>query len=318
MGADLWEMAELVERQAGVVSRPQLIALGLGSSAISHRVRSGRWLTLHPGVYATYTGRDDFAVHLWGALLHAGPEAVASHRSAGVLQGLVDRPPALVDVTVPERHRVHPRTGVRVHRRRFLDAERRAAASVPQTRIEITVLDLVSECLRAEDVVGWLTRACQRRLTTPPRILGAMAVRSRQRWRGLVAEVLADVADGVASPLELFYRKLERRHGLPRGEANARTTVRGTNRYTDVPYRRFGLRVELESLAWHPEDARWRDARRDNEAVMAGDAVLRYDWRAVVGRPCATAAEVAAVLRARGWTGQAAPCSPTCALRRAA
>ncbi|HET8615331.1 MAG TPA: hypothetical protein VFL94_07385 [Actinomycetales bacterium] len=145
-----------------------------------------------------------------------------------------------------------------------------------------------------------------------------MALWPRHRWRTLVTQVLADVADGVASPLELFYRELERRHGLPGGEANARTTVRGTNRYTDVLYRRFRLRVELESLAWHPEDARWRDARRDNEAVLAGDAVLRYDWRAVVGRPCDTAAEVASVLRARGWAGHTTPCSLTCTLSRAA
>jgi hypothetical protein len=318
MGSRDRDLAELVERQAGVASRQQLLALGLSSSAIAHRVSSGRWVTLHPGVYATLPGRDDFLVRVWAALLHSGPSAVASHRSAGVLQGLVDQPPSVVDVAVRERHRVHPRPGIRVHRRRFLTTERRAVATVPQTRTEVTVLDLVGECLRAEDVVGWLARACQRRLITPPRILEAMAFRSRQRWRALVAEVLADVADGVASPLELFYRKLERRHGLPRGEANARTTVRGTNRYTDMLYRRFRLRVELESLVWHPEDARWRDARRDNEAVMAGDAVLRYDWRAVVGRPCDTAAEVASVLRARGWAGHAAPCSPTCGLRRVA
>jgi hypothetical protein len=235
-----------------------------------------------------------------------------------MLQGLVDQPPSVVDVAVREQHRVHPRPGIRVHRRRFVTVESRAVATVPQTRTEVTVLDLVGECLRAEDVVGWLTRACQRRLTTPARILTAMAFRSRQRWRKLVAEVLADVTDGVASPLELFYRKLERRHGLPRGEANARTTVRGTNRYTDVLYRRFQLRVELEGLAWHPEDARWRDARRDNLAALAGDAVLRYDWRAVVSRPCATVAEVAAVLHRLGWTGRPTPCSPTCVFRRAA
>jgi hypothetical protein len=318
MGSRDQDMAELVERQAGVASRRQLLSSGMSSSAIAHRVTSGRWVTLHPGVYATLPGRDDFLVRLWGALLHGGPSAVASHRSAGMLQGLVDQPPSVIDVAVRERHRVHPRPGIRVHRRRFLTGESRAVATVPQTRTEVTVLDLVGDCVRAVDVVGWLTRACQRRLTTPPRILETMALRSRQRWRLLVSDVLDDVADGVASPLELMYRRLERRHGLPPGEANALTTVRGTNRYTDVLYREFRLRVELESVTWHPDDARWRDARRDNEAVVAGDSVLRYDWRAVVGRPCETAAEVAGVMRARGWTGHTTPCSPTCAVRRAA
>lgn len=262
MATDPREMAELVERQAGVVARQQLLDLGMSSSAIAHRVRSSRWASLHPGVYLTLPGRESFLVPLWGALLHAGPSAVASHRSAGLLQGLVDRTPSVVDVAVAEIHRVQPRPGIRVHRKRFLVQETRPAASVPQTRLEVTLLDLVGESRTTDDVVGWLTRACQRRLTTPPRIVDALARRSRQRWRHLVSEVLGAVSDGVSSPLELRYRALERLHGLPPSEANARSIVRGTNRYTDVMHRRFRLRVELESLAWHPEDAGWRDARR--------------------------------------------------------
>jgi hypothetical protein len=312
------QLATLLDEQSGTIGRRQLLDAGWTSSAIAHQVRSGRWQVVHPGVYVTFTGTPSFLSLVWASLLMAGPGAVASHRTAARLQGLVDDDPDVLDVTIP--HDVHRlrRSGVRTHRTRHPERVRRPVASVPQTRLEVTVLDLVSECRRAEDVVGWLTRACQRRLTTPSRILDATTLRSRQRWRGLVAEVLADVADGVASPLELFYRKLERRHGLPRGEANALTTVRGTNRYTDVLYRRFRLRVELESLAWHPEDGRWRDARRDNEAAVVGDAVLRYDWRAVVGRPGETAAEVATVLRARGWPSHPTPCSATCALRIAA
>lgn len=315
-GAD-W--LELREAQAGVVSRPQLLRLGWTTSAVAHRVTSGRWQLLHPGVYATFSGGYGFDVRLWAALLHAGEDAVASHESAGVLQRLVDVEPAIVDVLVPDRHRVSPRPGVRVHRSRNIAGRRRAAASIPQTRVEETVLDLVAASRTAEEVVGWLTRACQRRLTTPERLLSASRERGRMPWRPLLQQVVGDVSAGVASPLERHYhRAVARAHGLPRGTVNAQVGIRGASRYCDVRYEAFRLRIELEGLAWHPEDQRWRDARRDNLAALAGDAVLRYDWRAVVGRPCATAGEVAAVLAARGWSGHVTACGPACRLRSAA
>jgi hypothetical protein len=312
-------LSELCQAQAGVVARQQLLDLGWTASTIAHRVTSGRWQVLHPGVYATFSGSYGFDVRLWAALLHAGPDSLASHRSAGLLQRLVDAEPAVVDVTVPNSHQVSPRSGVSVHRSRHAAARRRSTASVPQTRVEETVLDLVEMSTTADEVVGWLTRACQRRLTTPDRLLSAARGRSRMRWRQILAEVICDVTEGVASPLERrYHRDVERAHGLPVGAMNPRVGVRGTSRYCDVRYAAFALRVELEGLAWHPEDQRWRDARRDNLAALAGDAVLRYDWRAVVGHSCETAGEVAAVLASRGWTGRPSACGPCCGLFRAA
>jgi hypothetical protein len=313
------ELAELRDAQAGVVARQQLLDLGWTTSTVAHRVTSGRWQVLHPGVYATFSGSYGFDVRLWAALLHAGPDALASHQSAGVLQRLVDAEPAVVDVTVPNGHQVSPRPEVRVHRSRHAAVRARSAASVPQTRVEETVLDLVDMSRTADEVVGWLTRACQRRLTTPDRLLSAARGRARMRWRALLAEVICDVAEGVASPLERrYHRDVERAHGLPKGAMNPSVGVRGTSRYCDVRYAAFALRVELEGLAWHPEDQRWRDARRDNLAALAGDAVLRYDWRAVAGHSCETAAEIAAVLVSRGWTGRPRACGSRCGVRQAA
>lgn len=310
---------ELRQAQAGVVARQQLLDLGWTASTIAHRVSSGRWQVLHPGVYATFSGSYGFDVRLWAALLHAGPGSLASHQSAGLLQRLVDAEPAVVDVTVPNAHQVSPRPGVKVHRSRHAAARRRSVASVPQTRVEETVLDLVEASRTPDEVVRWLTRACQRRLTTPDRLLSAARGRARMRGRQLLAEVICDVADGVASPLERrYHRDVERAHGLPAGEMNPWVGVRGTSRYCDVRYAAFALRVELEGLAWHPEDQRWRDARRDNLGALAGDVVLRYDWRAVAGHSCETAAEVAAVLASRGWTGRLSACGPRCGVFRAA
>ena len=69
--------------------------------------------------------------------------------------------------------------------------------------------------------------------------------------------------------------------------------------------------VELDGRAAHPADEAFRDHRRDGAAV-AGDVVLRYGWRDVVDHPCQVAAEVAAVLQRRGWSGTPLPCGPRC------
>lgn len=307
-------LAATADRQGGVVSREQGLR-DLTSAQIGHLVRSGRWQRLHPGVYATFSGPAGLATRSWAALLHCGPRAVLSHQSAAVEQGLADDAPRSVHVTVEAGRRVLPQAGVVVHRSRRLAAATHPARSLPQTRLEETVLDLVDVSGGVDDVVGWLTRACQRRLTTPHLLGAAATARSRLRHRRLVADVLADVADGVCSPLERRYaRDVERRHGLPRGRRGLSVHVAGRRRYRDVEYEQFATNVELEGLAYHPGDGSHRDDLRDNEMVVRGAAVLRYGWRLVAGSPCTTALEVATVLASRGWRGHPHACADGCAV----
>jgi very-short-patch-repair endonuclease len=304
---------DLVRRQDGAVSRQQLLAAGADRGRIDHRLRRGDWCRQHPGVYLTYTGRPSFGSRAWAAVLYAGPDSMASHRTAARLQGLLDEDPATVEVSVPSEHRLRPRRGLRAHRRRNHRALLHPARTLPQTRVEDTVLDLASAADRTDDVVGWLTRGCQRRLTTPGRLLHNLERRRQARHRSLIHEVIQDVTDGVASPLERRYaRDVERAHRLPAGRRNGLHLLRGTRWYSDVRYRDQRVRVELEGLAWHPEDASQQDHRRDNAAVLTGDVVLRYGWQAVIGRPCDTATEVAQVLTSRGWSGQPERCSGRC------
>ncbi|GAA4358172.1 hypothetical protein [Angustibacter luteus] len=309
---------DLVEQQHGVVSHAQAVGAGLGRGWIGHQLRSARWRRVFPGVYVTHTGPVTFRSRVWAGLLHAGTPAVASHRTAAYLQGLVDDEPELVEVCVFAPHRTTRQDGLRIRRRRRFASIASAAGSIPVTTVEDTVLDLTELVGRPDAVVGWLTRACQRRLTTPARLGAAAARRSRLRHRQLVREVLDDVRAGVASALERRYvRDVERAHGLPPSERNSRQVVRGVNRYADVRYRRWRTRVELEGLAYHPADGSHRDHGRDNAATLHGDATLRYGWPAVAGASCSTALEVAAVLRRRGWTGRLRPCSSTCLVRAA-
>jgi len=79
---------ELAERQYGIVTRRQLLSIELGTGLIQDRVRSGRLLQIHRGVFAVGHRRIDRRGEWLAAVLACGPGAVLSHGSAADLWGL--------------------------------------------------------------------------------------------------------------------------------------------------------------------------------------------------------------------------------------
>ena len=85
--------------------------------------------------------------------------------------------------------------------------------------------------------------------------------------------------------------------------------------YLDNLYEEYGVCAELDGTAAHPADEQWRDKRRDNAIAVQGIVTLRFGLLDLGDRRCATANDVAAVLRMRGWMGAAHPCArPVCAV----
>jgi very-short-patch-repair endonuclease len=308
---------ELIELQRGVLARWQAPSVGLDSSTINSQLRNGRWRQLQWGVYATFTGEPCREAELWAAALRAGREAILSHQTAAELDGLTGARIPAIHVTIPGSARADPIPGVRVHRSERLAEARHPSRMPPRTRIEETVLDLAQTAKTIDDAFGWLCQACGLRLTTPELLLTALGKRRKVRWRGILLNALGDIGDGAHSVLEIRYvRDVERPHGLPRARRQARVT-RSTGRiYLDNLVDRYRTCIELDGRAAHPVAGRWRDIARDNASAADGLTTLRYGWADVAQRPCETAAQIAAVLRLRGWAGWPMPCSRTCPVRR--
>ena len=308
----------LAQRQRGIVSRSQAIRAGLSPDMIKFRIRSNRWQQLHPGVYATFTGIPGRGAWLWAALLATGPGAVLSYQTAAELHGLADKPTSPIHVTIPAQRHLVAVSGVCLHRSGRAVEAVLGGSQPPRTRVEETVLDLTQTAKTFDDVCGWVTRAIARELTDETRLNAAMSVRRRLRWRTDLNELIAAAAGGDHSVLEFRYdRDVERAHGLPEAARQvAFTTPGGRRGRRDRVYQSFGVIIELDGrLAHQPED-QWRDKTRDNAAAADGKQSLRYGWPQVKWQPCETAAEVARVLRRRGWSGQPRPCSPGCPVRR--
>lgn len=275
-------------------------------------MRQGRWQRLFPGTYVVHNGPVSWRTRASAALLYAGSGAALSHRSAAFVYEFIPREPRVIDVSVPETRRVSPQRGLRIHRRRRMPPAYGALVAVNPAD---TAVDVAQRCERVDDVVG-IVCAAVRLWVRPAQVARAVVARGRLRHRALLLEIVAEVADGVESPLERrFHRDVERAHGLPRSRLQKRERLtRGWIR-ADALYEGLGVRVELDGALAHPGGRTDDDTWRDNAVLIErGDLTLRYRWRHVASTPCEAAAQVAAALRARGWTGRARPCGPGCAL----
>lgn len=306
---------ELLEQQAGIVTRSAALNAGMTRKQIQAKLDGGRWQRLHPGVYAAFTGEPGRLPMTWAAVLRAGPAAVLSHQTAAELNGFLAVPVRLIHLTVPSGHRVAPIAGVRLYYSGRVGEARLPVRVPPRTRIEETVLDLAASARDLDEAFGWVFRACGSRLTAPDRIATAVGLRARMRWRAELAAALGPDAQGVHSLLEYRYAsRVERPHGLPRGRRQRPVTRAGRRQYQDVAYEEHGVLAELDGQAAHPVGERWRDIARDNANAAAGQVTLRYGWADVTGRPCWVAGQVAAALARRGWAGAPRRCGRDCGL----
>ena len=304
--------APIAQWQSGAVSRQQLLDAGLTTKLITARLKRGRWQQLYRGVYAVFTGPPPRETWLWAALLRAGPGAVLSHLTAAELHGLIDHPGESIFVTVPSTRRITMH-GIVVRISGRVAEATQPGREPPRTSVEETVFDLTELAETFDDACGWITRAVGRRLTTEERLTEALERRKKIRWRAGLEDVLAAAGDGIHSVLEYRYlRDVERAHGLPRSRHQVRMVIDGKAVYRDAYYEEYRLAVELDGRLAHPEEERWRDRRRDNQAGVEDILTTRYDWQDVRGHPCETALLQARILRRRGWPGRPRPCSEGC------
>lgn len=291
----------VASQQAGVVSREQVLLSGFGRHGIDRMLNSGAWQRVASGLYSCTTGTPSWEALAWGGVLLGGDRARLGGRAAGYLHDLVDTAPDEIEVLVPVaggRPRVPGPWTFRRESRGVRSPS--TVGSPPRLTIEDTVLDLVAGTSDPRRVIEIITTAAQTRRTNADRLLRALQERRALPHRTLLVKLLADVAAGARSPLELAYlNDVERPHGLPVGERQ----LRRRNTEVDVWYALYRLLVELDGRKGHLGLGRFRDMGRDNRATTDGLATLRYGAYDVYGTPCAVAVQVGENLSLRGWLG---------------
>ena len=310
------DLDRVAKEQSGLLTRRQCLRAGLTDDAIRWRLERGWWVAMHPGVYLTIPGRDDWWTRALAAQL-AVDDAAWSHHAAGFVHGIVVTPPRVVDLVVGHDRRVATPEGAHINRRRgdvnrFVDE-----LHWPwRTTVEETILD-ISASASLDETFALLGRAFQRRLTMEEALRGRLSLRARHPRRELLQLVLGDVAAGAESAMEIRYvRDVERAHGLPTGVRQFSPRRDGYQLH-DIGYVEQRVLVELDGRLGHEgSDARVRDGIRDRRGATSGWLTMRTFWRDVAGYPCDLAIDTGAILASRGWSSRVRPCRRrTCSVR---
>jgi hypothetical protein len=272
------------------VSYAQLRAYGLGRGAIEALIDRQTLVRVLPKVYALGHLAPSRGGDLWAAVLYAGPNAALSHATAAHWRGLIDYPPAVIEVSSPRR--IDSLPGIRVYGRR--PVERWLRNGIPVTSIEQTALDLaavadfrlVRKALARLDFehkldVAALEAACGNGKPGSRALRRALAVHQPRlaHTNGRLEYDFFEWCERWKVALPLVN---ERVHGVL------------VDAYWPAP----GVVVELDGGDNHSSPAqRRRDKANDLKLRGHGLAVLRYDWDLVHVRPRAVYQDLMRTLR---------------------
>lgn len=309
---DRKSLAEISARERLVLSRDELLSVGVSTATIARRVKDGEWGRMLPSVYFISSDTPDFEQKAAAAMKWAGDRvAILRGNSAAFLHGLHSVPPPALELLVPHDSSIRSAGDrIRVTRTRRMPEPQ---GTPPRTSLEQTAVDLIHDAPTQSDVIDIVIKAIQKRMNIP-RFTKAVEGRKHLRYRSFVLAMLAITDLGVESHLELEYlREVERRHGLPASVGQKRERVRGRWIRSDRWLKRFAIRIELDGELAHPGRPTDADVMRDNDVrLVIGEITLRYRWPQVNNDPCLVAAQVARAMQLHGWTGAPKSCSGTC------
>jgi very-short-patch-repair endonuclease len=274
-------------------------AIGATAKNVTAKLKRGEWQVVFRGVYRDGASPGTARQTLLAACLASGPDAVASHRSAAWLWGLIDESPPTPELTLPagDQHG-RRRRGVATHQSADLDRRRTVIRrGVPCTDPLRTLLDL-GIAAPAGALTDAVDRALATRLVTV-RGLVAEVGRVGRRGRagsGPLRQVLTDrgfVGAPHPSVLESKSQRMFRRQRLPVPVFELVTGPEGEYRL-DTGYPAIGLAIEFDGYVWHfsPEHLQ-RDHARRNRLQADGWRILVYTWRDVVREPARVGREIA-------------------------
>jgi len=265
------EIGVIAGRQHGLITSGQLRGTGLTGAAIQRRVRTGRLLREHRGVYRVGHRAPSLEARYLAAVLACGEGALLSGEAAGhlhrLLRGLAPPP----EVTAPTDRRV---PGVRARRGRRPKGEAVVIRGIPVTSVPRTLVDLAGVLSE-----GGLARACHeaevRYRLKPNQVDAVLARRPTTPGAAKLRRVLHGDTPVTLSKLESRFLALLRAEGLPLPHTNKPAG----GRYVDCRWPEHKLTVELDSYRFHSSRFSWeQDRRREREAYARGDDLRRYTY----------------------------------------
>jgi very-short-patch-repair endonuclease len=275
------ELAELADRQAGVLTRRQLRGFGLDWDHVEAASSRQRWRTFGRNVVVLHNAPLSAEQRLWVAVLLPGKLCALAGPSAAAAGGLDGFETAQVHIVVPHGTHVAAPPWVKLHEsRRFSADDIDPSSAPPRTHIARSIIDAAAWSRSPRRACAILCASVQQRLTTADRLAAELVAAGRVRHVAIMRSVLGDIAGGAHTLAEIDLGKLARRAGLTAPQRQAfRRDPDGGVRYLDAEFALPDgslLVVEVDGRG-HLEVRRWLDdLSRQNEVVIDGRTVLRF------------------------------------------
>ena len=275
-----------------MVSRRQLLDLGMGRRAIAGRLERRQLHEVFRGVYVVGVRRISRRGRWMAAVLACGDGAVLSHRSAGRLWRLLPPASERVDVTCPGAE--VERRGIVGHRSRLRDDEWLVHDGIPVTSPFRTIFDLAA-VVETRELERAFHEAEAREMTDPvslPMLLERYPGRrgSKNLWALLEARGPIGIT---RSEFEEAFVALVDRFGLRRPRMNASLAIRGRFFEIDALWQRERVAVELDSREIHGTYKKFESDRlRDRILIAEGWRTMRVTWRQLQDEPCEIAEDL--------------------------
>ena len=283
-GVMLWAMpriarpdglGELLEKQLSVVSRRQLLTLGMTDKAMQYRVRAGGpWQVVLPGVYLGASGTPRLLQKEMAALLYAGPGSLITgpvalmHHSIRSERGL-----DTIDVLVPADRQRRSAGFARLQRTARMPARITSSGPVRLALVPRAVADTARQLTSLKDVRAVVADAVQLGRCTVSELAHELSS-SPVRGSAMFRSVLAEVAEGIRSTAEGDLRDLIRAARLPMPLFNPSLydgdTFLGK---PDAWWPDAGVTGEVDSRQWHLSPADWERTRRRHTLMGAAGII---------------------------------------------
>lgn len=273
-----YDLDALVASQRGVVSRRQLLLLGLTRSQLRWRIRhDGPWQVVLPGVYATFTGQLSRLQWWQVALLYAGEGAALTGEPALLLWGVDDaqRNPRIPVLVEHERHR-GSRERVSVFRTERMSVTTTISGLhvVEPVRATADACRLLADVRDVRAVVTQALRSPKVRLNA----LSHEVDEGQRRGSALLRRVLSEYSAGVRSVAEAEARERLLRLPLPAPLFNVDLfAADGTFlARPDAYWPEASLAFEVDSRQHHGDMADWERTQRRHARLSAYGVMVMH------------------------------------------
>lgn len=269
----------MAQRQAGLVTRRQLLQLGYTSNYVDAQLSARRWQEISGTVLATTTGALTRAQLMWAGVLHAGPRSAIGGLTALEVHGLQNWHRDEITVLLPKSHNLEKIQGIK-----FVETRRPiqlmvSSNGLPTWRIEPAALHWAAYTPVTRTAYGVLAACVQQGLTTPYRLDGWITRMRPLRRAKPFRRVLGELAEGSQSVAELDVLRMCDRFGLPRPRRQTRRLdSAGRARYTDAEWSLADGRTLVLEVdgGFHMTVKHWAaDLERERQLVATGVVVVR-------------------------------------------